>query len=603
MMTSRLRAAALLLFFLAGLTSGGCRYHPEQLDIVAGVQVNLRVYNPDQFPGLTLKMDGRWLDDIDAPANDSELSSIKVMSQTVAAPSWIEVDGTVKEMSFAGKVARPGRWKFDVTGHSAGTEVINYSCEVKVFSEQENVVLVTSTADYCVSELGVVVTGSSPPVIADVSIIGVWTTPRSIVLGTTADVHVQILNEGVSNVTGSVSVTITPPAGGGTNVNFASPFSLPGNNFTPQTITFAWDTAGRVPGAYTVAAAATLDAAGPPDEDAGDNSTTISVPLIVHNVAINSIAATPPAFDAGGATSIDLQVANLGTEEERNISVNMTQIAPGGGPSGVFTPQTRTISRIAAGATTNLNYGWSSAGAVPGVHRLTATIPVLTSGESVTTDNTAFVDTRVMRHDVAITALRAPISSMVNCVEALAVDLSNLGTEAETVSVSVSDTAAATLPPAQNAPLAPQGSGGSTTTLTFDWTPAVAGAHQLSVAAPLAADSNPANNTAAASVNVLATSAAAPTISSITPTAMQAGATAISLTISGSNFACPPTIALQGPQSNNAAITNVRRVDANTISLSLAVPRIGPPQVVWDVVVTNPSGSTATLNASFTVNR
>ena len=78
----------------------------------------------------------------------------------------------------------------------------------------------------------------------------------------------------------------------------------------------------------------------------------------------------------------------------------------------------------------------------------------------------------------------------------------------------------------------------------------------------------------------------------------------ILVTIFGSGFQTGAQVALTGGQGPAPSVTNVVVVDSNTITATISVPaKGGPPRPrLWDIVVTNPDGSSDRCEGCFTVN-
>jgi hypothetical protein len=123
------------------------------------------------------------------------------------------------------------------------------------------------------------------------------------------------------------------------------------------------------------------------------------------------------------------------------------------------------------------------------------------------------------------------------------------------------------------------------------------GSHNVSA---VATDDAGRTATHSVSVNVLN---AAPTLTvvSITPATMMAGSS-VNVTVSGTGFATGASLSFANGSGGTLTASNVVVVSAPTITARLTADRSGGPGTrTWDVVVSNPSGSTATLTGGFTV--
>ncbi len=102
--------------------------------------------------------------------------------------------------------------------------------------------------------------------------------------------------------------------------------------------------------------------------------------------------------------------------------------------------------------------------------------------------------------DVAVTSLsvRSPVAR--NSAESVAVGVANQGTQEETFTASLSDSLAATVSAPQSITLA----AGTSTTLTFSWTPTINGSHLLTAAAStVPGESDTADNSQSATATVI----------------------------------------------------------------------------------------------------
>jgi CARDB len=204
-------------------------------------------------------------------------------------------------------------------------------------------------------------------------------------------------------------------------------------------------------------------------------------------------------------------------------------------------------------------------------------------------------------HDVAVTSVTAPSPVVVNTAQAVGVTVQNLGTQAESFSVSLSDSQSAIITNSQSVTNL---GAGSSQTLTFGWTPSVTGTHTLvATGTTVPSETNTANNTAQTTSTVNSVSAGPPTITSINPSSMKTGTSTTSFTITGTNFVGGATVTFlngTGPAPTASSVT-VTSGGAG-ITATVNVPSGGAPRNrLWDVKVVNPDGQIATLVGSFTV--
>ncbi len=95
--------------------------------------------------------------------------------------------------------------------------------------------------------------------------------------------------------------------------------------------------------------------------------------------------------------------------------------------------------------------------------------------------------------------------------------------------------------------------------------------------------------------------AAPVSVATISPNTVAAGS-AIDVTVTGSGFAPGATLAFENGSGPAPSVSNVAVLDANTITATVTTKRGGPRRDrLWDVRVTNPDGSSATLVGGLTV--
>ena len=206
-------------------------------------------------------------------------------------------------------------------------------------------------------------------------------------------------------------------------------------------------------------------------------------------------------------------------------------------------------------------------------------------------------------HDVAVSSVTAPSPVVVNTAQTVSATVKNLGTQAESFNVSLSDSLSSSI--TNTFQTVTSLGAGATQTVTFGWTPFTTGTHTLTAtASTVAGETNTGNNTLQTTSTVNAVSGGGPpTITSISPTTMKTGTSTTSFTITGTNFVGGATVTFQngtGPAPTASAVTV--NGTGTTITATVTVPSGGAPRNrVWDVKVTNPNGQSAVISQAFTV--
>jgi hypothetical protein len=340
----------------------------------------------------------------------------------------------------------------------------------------------------------------------DVAVTSV-STPSPAVAGEAQDVSVGVQNQGTSSETFDVSladeteplaaISPTPQSvsldpGGSTTVTFSWRPGIDGNHVLTGT-------AGPVTG----------------ETDTADNnrSTTVSVQVPNHDVAVSSI--TAPAFVPQGETAaISVVVDNEGTEDESvTVAVVATLTADGSLAGSVQAINTQPIV-ITVGQSATFTFDWDTTTASAGDHTLTATASLQGATDSDPADNSqsASVPVVVPVHDVAITSIIS--QDVVNHPTPLGiqVNVTNEGTFEETFQVEMTDTppaggTAGTWSGAYPNPRTVTLAAGASTTppLIFTWVTdsASAGDHLLTATASgVASETDTADNSQSKTVEV-----------------------------------------------------------------------------------------------------
>jgi PKD repeat protein len=142
------------------------------------------------------------------------------------------------------------------------------------------------------------------------------------------------------------------------------------------------------------------------------------------------------------------------------------------------------------------------------------------------------------------------------------------------------------------------GDGGSSAAQNPEHSYAAAGVYAVT----LSAGDNEGASSASLTRNVsVSDPGSGPSIEGITPNAMSSGST-IAVTISGSGFAPGASVSFVNGEGPTPVASNTS-VTPSSINASVKVKRGGPRrQRIWDVLVTNPDGSTDSLVGGLTVN-
>ncbi|MCD6415570.1 MAG: hypothetical protein J7M08_02590 [Planctomycetes bacterium] len=204
--------------------------------------------------------------------------------------------------------------------------------------------------------------------------------------------------------------------------------------------------------------------------------------------------------------------------------------------------------------------------------------------------------------DVAVTEVSAPASVLKGKVVDVDVVVKNVGNQdvPNDIVVTLSDqTDGVTI---ATKTIVGGLSAGAVSAVTFPWNTGAAsvGQHTLKAVHDYA-DDDAGNNSKSRVISV--TEEAAISVTAIDPNTTRAGAT-INVTVTGSGFASGAELRFENGDGSSPKASNVAIVDSATITATVSVKRGGPRRNrVWDVVVTNPDGSSGILPDGFTVTR
>ncbi len=216
-------------------------------------------------------------------------------------------------------------------------------------------------------------------------------------------------------------------------------------------------------------------------------------PASVHDVAVTNVQVSASVVQ-GETVSVTVTTSNPGDFSE-TYNVTLTDLTD----NAVIGPQLVTLP---AKGSAGLSYSWNTAGASIGSHTLEGKAGVV-FGETNTANNSATATSTVKQstHDVAVTALNAPAQVTVGDVATVSVTVNNLGTFAESSTVTLTDVTAASLIGSQAVSLV----AGASQVLSFGWNTAGAapGNHTLTgEVAAVAGESDLTNNSLSTVVNV-----------------------------------------------------------------------------------------------------
>ena len=322
-------------------------------------------------------------------------------------------------------------------------------------------------------------------------------------------------------------------------------------------------------------------------------SAIVAPPAVVTDVAVTSVAVDTTPIIKGDPNSVSVVVANMGTTEE---SITVTLTDTGAAVAGtVGAPQ---LFTIAAGGQVTRSFTWDTTDASTDEHTLTASHGLVDSNDtndSATT--TAIVQTPLT--DVAVLSVTAPETVNQGDIIDVMVVVKNMGTTDPNVTVTLTDTGAKAGTVSVEAPFTILAGDQVTLTFTWDTTGASTDEHTLAASHDLV-DANAANDSAS-TTSTVSVPVAGPTVAGIDPATMSTNSS-VGVTITGSGFMDGATVAFTGGSGSTPAVSNVSVFDGKTITATVTVKKGGPSRNrVWNVLLTNPDGSSDTLLDGFTV--
>jgi hypothetical protein len=187
-------------------------------------------------------------------------------------------------------------------------------------------------------------------------------TPSSVTIGDLAAINVTVANQGTFvedinlTITYQLNVPSKPPP---VTIN-TTLFQL-AERPAFETISVNWNTAGLARGSYKINATITIAQ----DEDPGDNTETVFVPLEGHDVSVTEISANSTVF-IGEPVTITVTVKNLGNFDE-TFDVTVTY-----GPDKILIDTQQVVS-LAPDNSETLTFTWDTTGIAAGLYTLNAT--------------------------------------------------------------------------------------------------------------------------------------------------------------------------------------------------------------------------------------
>lgn len=214
----------------------------------------------------------------------------------------------------------------------------------------------------------------------------------------------------------------------------------------------------------------------------------------IHDVAVTGITASTLAVK-GALLDIAVTVANQGDFDE-TFTVTLTDT------TDAVTIGSTSVT-LAAGQSTSLSFTWDTTTSTLGDHILKAEADTV-AGETNTDNNTATTTVTIKEpsHDVAVTAVDAPLEVTGGDVAVINVTVENQGTYTETITVTLTDITAGTQIGSQAVTL----DVGTATTVSFNWdtTSSSIGGHALeATAGVVTGETDIADNTMSTTVSVV----------------------------------------------------------------------------------------------------
>ncbi len=312
------------------------------------------------------------------------------------------------------------------------------------------------------------------------------------------------------------------------------------------------------------------------------------------DIAVAGIVA-PASVVVGSVVNVEVTIANTGNQNVSSDIVVSLSEAP---DAATFTDQTIS-GGLLAGATTTLTFSWDTSSASLGSHTLTANHNFADDQPSNDSSN-ASVTVEAAITDIAVLAVNAPSSVTQGDLVSVDVIVENSGNQAVTSDILVSLVEIPDAASFSDQTISGGLNVGASTTLTYLWDTgsATLGEHTLTASHNFIDDNNT-NDSNGTTVDVVQASTL--TVDSITPASVTVGGS-VNVVISGGGFESGANVELLNGEGKQPTVSNINVVDTSTITATISTRNGGPPRDrFWDVVVTNPGGSSAVLVAGFTV--
>lgn len=272
----------------------------------------------------------------------------------------------------------------------------------------------------------------------DVAVSGV-SVNAPVEVGTTHSVSVAVENLGAESATFDVALDED-----GNPVDTPATVTLAGGDST--TVAFSWTP--TVAGERTLTATAE-GVEGDVDLSNNTRTTTVTVIDLTHDVAVASVSA-PETAVVGDSVDIAVDVDNLGTADD-TVEVSLTGASGGTSAFAIGTPRDVTLT---AGSSGSFVFTWDTSTATADDYTLTGTVALLSADDEDTTNNQAATTLSLgapeedtspepepeIVHNISADSISAPANAPVGELVDVSVAVTNLGTEDDSVEVSVSNT-------------------------------------------------------------------------------------------------------------------------------------------------------------------
>jgi hypothetical protein len=437
------------------------------------------------------------------------------------------------------------------------------------------------------------------PPITDISVTNM-SVAGSVIEGHVVSVTVFVSNIGNQNVTSSFDVALQDSTAGVTLGTQTVAGLAAGAN---TSATYSWNLTGAALGVHTLVATQSLS-----DDNAVNNRRTLAVNVNPKPTDIALTGITAPARVGQGDTAhVVVTVKNVG-EVDVGTSFNVVLTD---GTNGNALLGTQTVTSLAIGASTTVDFPWNTAGAATNGHTLFATQQLPDANPS----NNAIGISVIVNPpaDIAVTSVSAPAAVIQGGTAAIGVTVQNVGGQnvSSNFDITLSDSTTGVTIGTQT--ITGGLFAGGNTTRTFNWNTGVAalGNHTL-VAAATYTDVNSSNNQASVTVTVSAPSTDVAVTALSAPASVGKGSTAtINVTVQNvavqnvtssfnvvlTDVTSGVTIGTQAVASLAVGATAARAFSWNTASAALGNHTLVASQTLADDNAANNQRS-ATVNVT-----